>query len=103
MEFHPSQIPISKTFEAENDLKAPEIAAEMVRMGFASQKGGFKVIMTKEKNTAKKIGFTIMNELNFGLRKAKQERDVRYWIYSHDQDHYAMVLVSSRVLESLGF
>lgn len=103
MEFHPSQIPISKTFEIENEFNAPEIAAEMVKLGFSAQKGGFKVIMTKDKSAAKKIGFTIMNELNLGLRKTKQERDVRYWIYSHDQDHFAMVLISSRVLSSLGF
>jgi hypothetical protein len=103
MEFHPSQIPISKTFEIENEFKAPEIAAEMVKLRFSAQKGGFLVIMTKDKNVAKKIGFTIMNELNLGLRKAKQERDIRYWIYSHDQDHFAMVLISSRVLSSLGF
>ncbi|MGI0086475.1 MAG: hypothetical protein ACREBI_00735 [Nitrosotalea sp.] len=103
MEFHPSQIPISKTFEIENEIKASEIASEMVKLGFSAQKGGFKVIMAKDKDVAKKIGFTIMNELNLGLRKAKQERDVRYWIYSHDQDHFAMVLISSRVLSSLGF
>lgn len=103
MEFHPSQIPISKTFEIENEFNAPEIATEMVKLGFSAQKGGFKVIMTKDKSAAKKIGFTIMNELNLGLRKTKQERDVRYWIYSHDQDHFAMVLISSRVLSSLGF
>ncbi|MDE1766970.1 MAG: hypothetical protein KGI27_11985 [Thaumarchaeota archaeon] len=103
MDFHPSQIPIAKTFEINDDHVASEIASEMVRLGFSSQKGGFRIVMTKEKNTAKKIGFTIMNELNFGLRKAKQERDVRYWIYSYDQDHYAMVLISSRVLDDLGF
>jgi hypothetical protein len=103
MEFHPSQIPVTKTFQIDSDYKAPDIAAEMVRLGFATQKGAFKVIMTKDKNIAKKIGYTIMSELNLGLRKTKQERDVRYWIYSHDADHYAMVLISSKVFESLGF
>ncbi|MGI0073777.1 MAG: hypothetical protein ACREA3_08195 [Nitrosotalea sp.] len=103
MEFHPSQIPVTKTFQIDSDYKAPDIAAEMVRLGFATQKGAFKVIMTKDKSIAKKIGYTIMSELNLGLRKTKQERDVRYWIYSHDADHYAMVLISSKVFESLGF
>lgn len=103
MEFHPSQIPISKTFQVDNEHKAPDVAAEMVKLGFVAQKGAFRVIMTKDKNTAKKIGFTIMNELNLGLRKTKQERDVRYWIYSYDNDHYAMVLISSKVFELLGF
>ena len=102
MEFHPSQIPITKTFELETEQKAPEVASEMVRLGFATQKGAFRVIMIKDKNTAKKIGFTIMSELNLGLRKAKQERDVRYWIYSYDPDHYAMVLISSKVFDGLG-
>ncbi len=103
MDFHPSQIPISKTFEIDDERLAPNIAMEMVRLGFSSQKGAFRIIMTKEKSVAKKIGFTVMNELNFGLRKAKQERDVRYWIYNYDQDHFAMVLISSRVLSDLGF
>ncbi len=103
MEFHPSQIPISKTFEIDDEHKAAYVALEMVKIGFSSQKGAFRVIMTKEKNIAKKIGFTIMNELNMALRKAKQERDVRYWVYSYDQNHFAMVLISSRVLSDLGF
>ncbi len=103
MDFHPSQLPIAHSFQIDDERKAVDLADQMVRMGFSQQKGAFKVIMTKEQKAAKKIGFTIMNELNFGLRKAKQERDVRYWIYSHDADHYAMVLISSKVMEELGF
>ena len=103
MEFHPSQLPISQTFQVDDEGKAPDIAQQMVKMGFASQKGAFRIIMTKEKSTAKKIGFTILNELSLGLKKTKQERDIRYWIYSHDVEHYAMVLISSKVLSALGF
>lgn len=103
MEFHPSQLPISQTFQADDEGKASDIAQQMVKMGFASQKGAFRIIMTKEKGTAKKIGFTILNELVLGLKKTKQERDIRYWIYSHDAEHYAMVLISSKVLSTLGF
>lgn len=103
MDFHPSQLPVAQSFEIDDERKAAELAGQMVRLGFASQKGAFKVIMTKEQKVAKKIGFTIMNELNFGLRKTKQERDVRYWIYNHDAEHYAMVLISSKVMQDLGF
>ncbi|HEX5456866.1 MAG TPA: hypothetical protein VFX64_00595 [Candidatus Nitrosotalea sp.] len=103
MDFHPSQLPVIQSFEIDDERKAPDLAAQMVKLGFATQKGAFRIIMTKEQKTAKKIGFTIMNELNFGLRKTKQERDVRYWIYSHDADHYAMVLISSKVMQELGF
>lgn len=103
MDFHPSQLPIAHSFQIDDEQKAQDLAEQMVRLGFSAQKGAFRVIMTKEQKTAKKIGFTIMNELNFGLKKAKQERDVRYWIYSYDAGHYAMVLISSRVMEELGF
>jgi len=44
-----------------------------------------------------------MNEINFGLRKTKQERDVMYWIYHHDKSRYAMILISSKVFHELGF
>jgi len=75
MEFHPSQIPVSRTFEIIDEYQAPDIASEMVRSGFNVQKGAFLVLMTKDKKIARKIGFTIINELNFGLRKTKQERE----------------------------
>jgi hypothetical protein len=103
MDFHPSQLPVVQSFQIDDERKAQDLADQMVKLGFSTQKGAFKVIMTKEQKTAKKIGFTIMNELNFGLKKTKQERDIRYWIYSHDADHYAMVLISSKIMEELGF
>lgn len=103
MDFHPSQLPILKTFEVANESQAAYAASEMVKIGFSNQKSAFRVLMTNEKNLAKKIGFLIMNEINFGLRKTKQERDVMYWVYNHDKSHYAMVLISSKVLHELGF
>lgn len=103
MEFHPSQLPVIQTFNIEDERKTSAIADQIVRMGFSTQKGAFKIIMTKEKKAAKKIGFILVNEINIGLRKTKQERDVRYWIYSHDTDHFAMVLISSKVMQELGF
>ena len=103
MEFHPSQIPVSKTFHIYDENQSVDIASEMVKSGFKNQKGAFLVLMTNDKKIAKKIGYTIMNELNFGLRKTKQERDVRYWIYTYDKEHYAMVLISSTVFQELGF
>jgi hypothetical protein len=103
MQFHPSQIPVSRTFQITNENQAMDVASEMVKLGFNIQKGAFRVLMTNDKKIARKIGFTIMNELNFGLRKTKQERDVRYWIYIYDKEHYAMVLISSKVFQELGF
>jgi hypothetical protein len=103
MEFHPSQIPVSKTFRITDESQSVDVASEMIKLGFTTQRGAFLLLMTNDKKIAKKIGFTIMNELNFGLRKTKQERDVRYWIYTYDKEHYAMVLISSKVFQELGF
>ena len=104
MEFHPSKIPISKTFDVEDEKQASEVAHEMVMMGFDKEDKGFKILMSKENDrTAKRIGYTITTTVTYALRKTNQERDVRYWTYHEDNDNYAIVFVSSKVLEKLGF
>ena len=104
MEFHPSKIPISKTFHVKDEKQASEVAHEMVMMGFDKEDKGFKILMSKENDrTAKRIGYTITTTVTYALRKTNQERDVRYWTYHEDKDNYAIVFVSSKVLEKLGF
>lgn len=102
MEFHPSQIPIIKTYEIKDVKAASESALDMIGIGFEGQKGGFKVLMPKEEKIAKRIGFTVTTELNFMLRKQNQERNLRYWTYHHDKENYAIVLISGNVFDSLG-
>ena len=76
----------------------------MVRIGFYKEKKGFKVLMSKEsKKTAKRIGYIITTSVTSDLKKAGQERDIQYWTYHHDKEHYAIVLVSSKVVQELGF
>lgn len=101
MEFHPSQIPISKVFDVKDEKTASDAAEEMVKLGFENKKEGFKVLMPKEKKTAKRIGYTVVTTINYGLRQTKQERNLRYWTYHQDEEHYAIVLVSANVLEQL--
>lgn len=113
MEFHPSKIPISQTFDVKDEKQASDVAHEMVMIGFDKETKGFKVLMSKEdKTTAKRIGYTVTTTVTYALRKTEQERDVRYWTYHEDKDHqtegidhhrYAIVFVSSRVLEKLDF
>lgn len=103
MEFHPSNLPIEKTFQVKDEKDASDAAEEMVKLGFSNRKNGFKVLMPKEKKLAKRIGFTVTTTVNFGLRKNKQERDIKYWTYHHNEENYAIVLISSKVLESLGY
>lgn len=103
MEFHPSKIPIAKTFKILDEKTASEVAEEIVKMGFSGRKDGFKVLMPKEKKLAKRIGYTITTSINYGLRQTNQEREIRYWTFHEDEEHYAIVLISARVLEELGF
>ena len=104
MEFHPSKIPISKTFDVKDEKQATEAAHEMVMIGFDRVDKGYKVLMPKEnEKTAKRIAYTVTTTVTYALRKTKQERDVRYWTYHEDEKNYAIVFVSSRVLEKLDF
>ena len=103
MDFHPSQIPISNTFDVNDEKDAEEAAEEMVRIGFANKKTGFKVLMPKDSKIAKRVGQIVTTSINYGLRKTKQDRDLRYWTYHNDKDHYAIVLISSKVFDELDF
>tara|TARA_Y100001949_G_scaffold126980_1_gene108531 strand:+ start:469 stop:786 length:318 start_codon:yes stop_codon:yes gene_type:complete len=96
-------IPIIKTFDLKDEKDAYDAAEEMVRIGFYKEKKGFKVLMPKEsKRTAKRIGYIITTSVTSNLRKADQNRDIKYWTYHHDKEHYAIVLVSSKVVQELG-
>ena len=103
MEFHPSQIPTAKIFDVKSEKEAEEAAEEMVKLGFSNKKTGFKVLMPKNSKIAKGIGYIVTTNINYGLRKANQDRDLRYWTYHDDKDHYAIVLISAKVFDELGF
>jgi hypothetical protein len=103
MEFHPSQIPTAKIFDVKDEKDAEVASEEMVKLGFSNLKMGYKVLMPKESRTAKRIGYIITTSINNGLRQTNQDRDLRYWTYHHDKDHYAIVLISSKVFDDLGF
>jgi len=38
-----------------------------------------------------------------GLGQENKSRDIKYWTYHYDEEHYAIVLISSSSLEELGF
>lgn len=103
MEFHPSQIPVVKVFDIKDEKDAEDVVEEMVRIGFSNQKKGYKVLLPKESRVAKRIGYIVTTGVNFGLRKTNQERDIRYWTYHHDKEHYAIVLIGTKAFDELGF
>lgn len=103
MEFHPKNLPISKTYNIKNEKEANDAVEDMVSIGFENSKEGFRVLMPKEKKLAKRIGYTITTGVTYGLRQKNQVRNVRYWTYHHDSEHYAIVLISNKAVEELGF
>ena len=97
-------IPIKKTFDLKDEKDAYDAAEEMVHTGFYKEKKGFKILMPKEpKKTAKRIGYIVTTTVTAGLRKQDQHRDIRYWTYHDDKEHYGIVLVSSKVVDELDF
>ena len=97
-------IPIKETFDLKDEKDAYDAAEKMIQMGFYKEKKGFKVLMPKEsEKIAKRIGYIVTTTVTSALRKENQHRDIRYWTYHHDKEHYAIVLVSSTVFEELDF
>lgn len=102
MNVHPKDLPIFKTYDLKNEKDASDAVEDMVNLGFSNRKEGFKVLMPKETKLAKRIGYSVTTGVNYGLRKKKEVRDIKYWTYHHDLDHYAIILISSKSLEELG-
>lgn len=103
MDFHPKDLPISKTYELRDEKDAMDAVNDMVTAGFKNKKDGFRVLMPKETKIAKRIGYTVTTGVTSGLREKNEIRDVRYWTYHHDKDHYAIVLISNKALTDLGY
>ena len=103
MEFHPKDLSIAKTYDLKNEKEAISAVEDMVNLGFKGKKEGYKVLMPKESKLAKRIGYTVTTGITTGLRQKKEDRDIKYWTYHHDDEHYAIVLISNNILTELGF
>ena len=103
MDFHPKDLPITKNFDIKDEKDAENAVEEMVKRGFNNKNGGFRILMPKETKIAKRIGYTVTTGVTAELRKKNEILDIKYWTYHHDKDHYAIVLISNKILEELGF
>ena len=103
MDFHPKDLPISKTYDLKSEEDAIHAIEDMVNLGFKEKNEGYKVLMPKETKIAKRIGYTVTTGITNGLREKNETRDVKYWTYHHDDEHFAIVLIDNSVLEELGF
>lgn len=100
MDMHPSQIPISQLFDVKDYSEAGKVINEMLKLDF-SKETGFKVLMPKDQSLARKLGYTILNELNKGLKMQQYRHRIRYFVYYHDAEHYANVIASEEALAKL--
>jgi hypothetical protein len=103
MDFHPKDLPITKVYDLKNENDAILAVEDMVNLGFKDKKEGFKVLMPKETKLAKRIGYTITTGVTKGLRQKNETRDVKYWTYHYDDEHFAIVLIDNSALTELGF
>ena len=103
MDFHPKELPIFKIYDLKDEKDALEAVEDMVKIGFEAKKEGFKILMPKETKLAKRIGYTITTGVTHGLRQENKVRDIKYWTYHHDAEHFAIVFISNSVLTELGF
>jgi len=103
MDFHPKDLPISKTYDLKDEKDAVKAVEDMVKLGFKNRKEGFKVLMPKESKLAKRIGYTVTTGVTQGLGQKNEIRDIKYWTYHHDDEHFAIVLISNASLIELGF
>ncbi|MDH3204383.1 MAG: hypothetical protein OEL81_06890 [Nitrosopumilus sp.] len=103
MDFHPKDLPISKTYDLKDEKDAIDAVEDMVKIGFRDKKEGVKILMPKDSKLAKRIGYSVTTGVTHGLRQKNEIRDIRYWTYHHDEEHYAIVLISNTTLTKLGF
>ena len=69
MDFHPKDLPISKTYDLKDEKDAAEAVEDMVKLGFENRKEGIKVLMPKESKLGKRIGYTVTTGVTQGLRQ----------------------------------
>jgi len=103
VEFHPKDLPVSKTYDLKDEKDASDAVEDMVKLGFSNRREGFRILMPKETKLAKRIGYMITTGVTHGLRQKNEIRDIRYWTYHYDDNHYAIVLISNKILTELGF
>ncbi|MGH1522459.1 MAG: hypothetical protein ACRBB2_08965, partial [Nitrosopumilus sp.] len=77
MDFHPKELPISKTYDLKDERDASDAVQDMIQIGFQNKKEGFKVLMPKESKIAKRIGYTVTTGVTHGLRQKNEIRDIR--------------------------
>ena len=62
MDFHPKDLPVSKTYDLKDEKDANDAVADMVKLGFKNRKDGFRIIMPKETSLQKEWDILLQQE-----------------------------------------
>ncbi|MEM0365434.1 MAG: hypothetical protein QW450_02545 [Candidatus Nitrosocaldus sp.] len=92
---HPSQVPVIDSFIVGDMNDAMDAIDGMLQLYGQYKVIRFRVLLPKKSN-ARSIGYALLNELNLRLRhlfKGSISMNIRYIVYHHDNDHYAMLLL----------
>lgn len=100
MEIHPSQVPISRIFDVKGLSDAFGVINEILKLDL-NKESGLRILMPKDQKVARRIGYTIVNELNKGLRMQRYVGNLKYFVYHYDSEHYAILLASEQFLSKL--
>lgn len=99
MDIHPSRIPVGQSFDIKDYAEASKALDEMLSMDL--REGGLKILLPKDRELARRLGYRIVNELNRGLRMKQYRSNICYFVYHHDPEHYAVVIAAEEVLARL--
>ncbi|MEM2923507.1 MAG: hypothetical protein QW560_03730 [Candidatus Nitrosocaldus sp.] len=90
---HPSQVPVMHSFMV-NDVNGAMDAIDGILQLYEQYKAiRFRVLLPKGTN-ARSLGYTLLNELNLRIRHLfKGSINLRYLVYHHDSNHYALLLL----------
>lgn len=92
---HPSQVPVIHSFMVSDVDTAMDAIDGILQLYEQHRAIRFRVLLPKSSD-ARSLGYTLLNELNLRIRhlfKGSMSINIRYLVYHHDSNHYALLLL----------
>ncbi len=96
---HPSQVPVIHSFIVNDVRDAIDAVDIMLQLYEQHNTVRFRILLPKA-NTARSIGYILLNELNLRIRYTFKG-NIRYIVYHHDSNHYALLLLDDESANTL--
>ncbi|MFN4336127.1 MAG: hypothetical protein ACK4FV_00905 [Candidatus Nitrosocaldus sp.] len=87
----PSEVPVIHSFIVNDVREAIDAVDNMLQLYEQHNTVRFRILLPKADN-AKRIGYILLNELNLRIRHTFKG-NIRYIVYHHDSNHYALLLL----------